>query len=122
MKITGILKRFLVYALFIIFFAAMPVLDQAVAGEEQDGFWVQTILRPPDFDAEEFDYSGAVERKFNLTGTLNAVFKDRIVVDDINIPLASEQSLLGVRQGNYIGVRLNVAGKAVEIHRLQYRK
>ncbi len=110
-------------------FVIIPVLmSQALfAGDkeemdEEELFWIDTIQPAPDFDSDEIDFSDAVNRTFDLKGTLDAVYKDedRIVVGDINVPLGDKISLSSVSKGDYVGVQLDRAGKAVQIHRLQY--
>ncbi len=82
---------------------------------------INPIAPPPYFDTGEIDYADLVDRHFSLKGTLDAVYLDerRIVVDDSEIYLAGGFSLSGIQTGEYVGVRLDKTGKAIEIQRLQ---
>ncbi len=120
-KICGVV--ICVLLLLIVVVVPDGVFAQSSADEDQEiSFVIKKIQIPPDFNADEFDYSSAIDKKFHITGTLDAIYKERIVVNDIEIQLTNKDILSGVSKGNYVGVKLDEAGQAVQIKRLQHRK
>lgn len=92
----------------------------SVSAQQRKGEHAIEKIRPvPEYDASEKDFSESARRRFNVVGPLDYKFEDRIVVGDVTFPIAQDYSVSSVRQGAYVGVKLNDAGEVVAIKRLQ---
>ena len=114
--------RLYIFNLIFILFVIMPnlVFAQTIFDKNREEAASIDMIQPtPDFDSGEINYSDAVNRKFNFKGRVDAVYKDRIVIDDTAIPLADNISFSSIKKGNYVGVQFNEAGKAMGIFQLQ---
>lgn len=79
---------------------------------------VDEIRPAPSFDIKEINFRDSVTRQFKLTGTLDAVYADRVVVDDTSLPIKNGLSVKGVAQGQRVGVVIDKKGKVTDIQPL----
>lgn len=117
MKITP--GKTLLLLMVVVFATGVLFVPSGLAREEEGIPAIEPIQPVPGFNSEEIDFSEMAERYFHITGTLDYKFDDRIVVGDRNLKVAKNVSVSRIRVGAYVGVRLDDAGKVIEVKRIK---
>ncbi len=100
----------------LLLFAA--VFTYPVAAENSDR--LKSIQPPADFDAGEVNFHNKAKRHFDIIGEIHIIVpeEDRIVVYDVNFNLAPGTRTSGLREGMYVGMKLNSHGEVTSIDRV----
>ena len=88
---------------------------------EEANLTIQKINSVPAFDTGELDMDDIIDIMFDLTGTLDAIYKNRIIVGDIEILLTNRHLISKVRQGDYVGVKTGEQNQVLLIKKIQNR-
>lgn len=110
-----------IWAAYIFIGAALLFVGSAgiAFADNNDSFEIEKIKPVSRFDADEIDYKEAVEKKFDLKGTLDAVYDDRVVIGDTSFALKDSDKISGINVGDYVGVDLDQNGNVLLIDRIQ---
>ncbi len=106
-------KKILPAVLFLVFVLLGISGYRAFAGE--DGLTIKTIKPVPGFSSRETGLERAIERRFQVIGTLDFIGDGYIVVDDSQIKTAPRINIPDSMKGKFVGVRLNDRNEAFNI-------
>ncbi len=81
---------------------------------------LKSIQPPAEFDAGEIDIHREATRHFDVIGEIHIIVpeEDRIVVYDVNFNLAPGTRTSGLREGMYVGMKLNSDDEVTSIERV----
>ncbi|HMA67082.1 MAG TPA: hypothetical protein VKO20_04615 [Desulfosalsimonadaceae bacterium] len=102
-------RRVFVLPLGALLILVLAAASPALGGEDQAR--IKGVKPPPHFDAEETNISKTVRSRFDVVGTVNATFEDRVVISDRNFRLAPDADTHALREGAFIGASLNDEGE-----------
>jgi len=105
------------YVVIFLVVSGLAFVCPAVADEEEIN--VEEIPSPVGFDSGEVDISKAIRSYFDMTGKVDFRFDERIVISDRSFNFAEDARIPSVREGAYVGVKLNEGDEIVELRRLQ---
>jgi len=88
--------------------------DVLIAGDKNP-YEIRPINPPPSFGSSKTEVSADGRNHYDITGPLDAINNQRMVVGDTEIKIAPNVAFHNVTPGNFVSIRLNDEGQVAEV-------